>query len=68
MDLSQVLFASIVKQFCENTNSFMVIQPKTGKNFSLVYILLVGSVTIANSQSEWIESTSFNRIQDGAWL
>ena len=31
-DLSQVPFVSTVKQFCENTNSFMVIQPKkTGK-------------------------------------
>ena len=30
-DLSQVPFVSVVKQFCENTNSFMVIQPKHAK-------------------------------------
>ena len=51
----------------------MVIQPKTGKiyvflSFSLAYILLVGSVIITNGQIEWIQSTNFNRIQDGVWL
>ena len=30
-DLSQVLLASIVKQFCKNANSFMVIQPNPAK-------------------------------------
>ena len=44
-------------------NSLMVIPPKQGKIrvsllFSLVYISLVASVTIANT----------DRIQDGAWL
>ena len=51
----------------------MVIQPKTGKinlflSVLLVYILRVGSLTIANRQTEWSKSTNFNRIQDGAWL
>ena len=51
----------------------MVIQQKTGKIqvflcFSLVYILLIGSVIIANGQTEWSQSTNFNRIQDGSWL
>ena len=51
----------------------LIIQPKTSKiqvflSISLVYILLIGSVTIANGQIEWIESTNFNRIQDGAWF
>ena len=55
--LSKVPFVSIVKQFCENSNSLIVIQPRTGRilvflPFSLVYILLVGSVTIANGQIE----------------
>ena len=51
----------------------MVTLPKTGKIwvflcFSLIYISLVGSVTIANGQIEWSQSTNFNRIQDDAWL
>ena len=37
-------------------------------SFLIVYISLVGSVTIANGQIEWSQSTNFNRIQDGAWL
>ena len=37
-------------------------------SFSLVYISLVGSVTIANGQTEWSWSTNFNRIRDSAWL
>ena len=37
-------------------------------SFLFVYILLVGSVTIANGQIEWSQSVNFNRIQDGAWL
>ena len=54
----------------ENTNSFTVIPSKPSKiyvslSFSLVYISLVGSVTIANGH---IGSTNFNRIQGGAWL
>ena len=70
-DLNRVPFVSIVKQFCKNTKSFMMIQPKNGKIkvflcFSLVYILLVGSVTIANGQIGWSQSTNFNTIQDGA--
>ena len=32
------------------------------------YILFVGSVTNANGQIELIQSTNFNRMQDGAWL
>ena len=51
----------------------MVIQPKNWQNldisfFSLVYILLTSSVAITNGQIEWLQSTNFNRIQDGAWL
>ena len=54
---------STVKQFCENTNSFMVIQPKPGKlryffPFQFVYIPLVGSVTVANGKIEWCRSIS----------
>ena len=33
-----------------------------------VYILLVGSVNIANAQIKWSQSANFIRIQDGAWL
>ena len=57
-----------MKQFRENTDSFTVIQAKTGKpfSFSLVYISLVGSVTIAIGQIEWSQSTNFNGVQDGA--
>ena len=49
---------SPVKQFHESAITFMVITPKYGKilvslSFSLVYISLVGSVTIANGQIEW---------------
>ena len=49
---------SPVRQFHENAKTFMVITPKYGKifvslSFSLVYISLVGSVTIANGQIEW---------------
>ena len=36
--------------------------------FTLVYILLVTSVTFTNGQTEWSQSTNFNRMQDGAWL
>ena len=55
------------------TPTFSLIQPKTGKilvflSFLLVYILLVGSVTIANVKIEWIHLNNFNNIQDGAWL
>ena len=32
--------------------------------FLIIYISLVGLVTIANGQIEWIQSTNFNRIQD----
>ena len=51
----------------------MVIQPKTGKDLGnsfhlIVYILLVGKVTIVNGQIEWSQSSNFNRIQDGGWL
>ena len=35
-DLSQVPFGSIVKQLCENTNSFMVIQPNPTKSSYLL--------------------------------
>ena len=35
-------------------------------SFLIVYQSLVGSVTIANGQIELSQSTSFNRIQDGA--
>ena len=48
-----------MKQLCENTNSLMVIQPgriEVFLSFSLVYILLVDSVTISNSQIEWRQS------------
>ena len=66
------LFSSVSK-FHEKAETFMVITPKYGKilmslSFSLVYISLVGSITIANGQIEWSYSTDFNRIQDGAWL
>ena len=45
-DLCQVPFVSIVKEFCDNINSFMAIQPKTGKIYVFlssapVYVLLV---------------------------
>ena len=57
MDLSQVKFISPVRQFHGKANSLMVIPPKYGKIwvsllFSLVYISLVDSVTIANCQNE----------------
>ena len=32
----------------------------------IVYNSFVGSVTIANRQIEWSQSTNFNRIQDSA--
>ena len=53
--------------------SFMVIQSKNGKIYvflycSHVHVSLVGLVTSANGQIEWIQSTNFNRIQDGAWF
>ena len=35
-------------------------------SFSLVYISLVGSVTISNGQVEWNESITFDSIQDDA--
>ena len=57
-DLSQVKFIGPVRQFHGKANSLMVIQPKYVKileslSFSLVYISLVDSVTIANGQNEW---------------
>ena len=72
-DLLQAKFISPMRQFCEKDKSFMVIQSKNGKiwvflSFSHVYVSLVGSVTIANGQIEWSQSTNFNRIQDGAWF
>ena len=58
VDHSQVKFFRPVRQFHEKTSSFMVIPPKYGKmqislSLSLVYISLVGSVTIADGQIEW---------------
>ena len=49
---------SPVRQFCEKANSFIAMPSKNGKirvllSFSLVYISLVRSVTIANVQVEW---------------
>ena len=72
-NLSQVKFTILERQSHEKANSLMVIPPKYGKilvfiSFSLVYISLVGSVTIANVQIEWSYLTNFNRIQDGACL
>ena len=64
---------SPVRQFHGKTNLLMVILPKYGKiwvslSFSLVYISLAASITIANGQNELSQQTNFNRIQDGAWL
>ena len=53
-----------VRKFCEKVNSLTVIP----SSFLIVHISLVGSVTIANGQIEWNQSTNFNRIQDGVWL
>ena len=49
---------SPVRQSHEKAKTFMVITPKYGKilvslSFSLVYISLVGSVTIVIGQIEW---------------
>ena len=38
------------------------------KSHRVIVVLLVGSVTIANGLIEWIQSTNFNKIQDGALL
>ena len=49
---------SPMRQFHGKANSLMVIPPKYGKicvslSFSLVYISLAASITIANGQNEW---------------
>ena len=49
---------SPVRQFHEKAKTFVVMTPKYSKilvslSFSLLYILVVGSVTIANGQIEW---------------
>ena len=53
----QVTFIGPVRQFCKKDKSFMVYTVKKWQNlflsFSLVYVSLVGSVTIANGQIEW---------------
>ena len=58
MDLLQVKVICRVSQFCEKANLFMVISSKKSKvysflSFSLVYISLIYSITIANAQIEW---------------
>ena len=57
-DLSQVKFIGPVKQFYKKVYSFMAMPLTPDKiwvflSFSFVYILLDGSVTIANRQIEW---------------
>ena len=59
-----------MRQFYEKIiHGFNVINGKIEVflSFLLSYISLAGSVTIANGQIEWSQSTNFNRIQDGAW-
>ena len=58
-----------MRKFGEKVNTFTVVLSKNGRievflSFLIVYVSLVGSVTIANSQIEWSQSTNFNRIQD----
>ena len=66
--LSQVLFVSTMKQFCENINCFMVIQPKpvTFRYFIASHLFTFYSMALfAKGQADWSESTNFNKIQDG---